>query len=244
MYLIHCRFAHNHRMQQSRGECNFMSRKKKENVTKKNYLNAAASLKQNNKHNTENVWKWDIHKHSNHPLEKYWGISLDMRLQKKCQNLWTVKRSEATWNKVSRSLICDASPHVIMNANIPDLYVLFQWPWTLHSQCKVNTLPNLETGRSKTLIYDTSRQLNLNANAFSTEPADYNLNCQANWLLTAILGIRWGAAGEMCRGEQEDGWSWIFQAVLKGSGSLMTTKENFVQSAAFQNQLRKPGLTK
>lgn len=48
-----------------------------------------------------------------------------------------------------------------------------------HFTLKVNKyLANLETGRSKTLIYDTYRQSNLNANAFSTEPADYNCTAE------------------------------------------------------------------
>lgn len=102
--------------------------------------------------------------------------------------------------------------------------MLFQWPWTLHSQCKMS-LPNLETGRSQTLIYDTSRQLNLNANAFRTEPADYNLNCQADRLLTAISTIGWGAAGEMCRMKQRCDVVELNFSVFGGGGSLMTIKE-------------------
>lgn len=35
--------------------------------------------------------------------------------------------------------------------------------------------PNLERDRSKTLMYDTSRHLDLNANALSIEPADSGL---------------------------------------------------------------------
>lgn len=38
----------------------------------------------------------------------------------------------------------------------------------------------MDTDRSKTLIYDTSRHLNLNANALSAAQADYYLKCQAN----------------------------------------------------------------
>lgn len=132
----------------------------------------------------------------------------------------------------TKSPMCDALTHIII---IPkcfslmlNLHVLFQRPWTLHSQCKKNKfLPNLETGRSKTLIYDTSRQLNLNANAFSTEPADYNLNCQANWLLTAIPTIRLRAAGQKCRGEQRcEVVELNFSGSFGGDGSLMTTKES------------------
>lgn len=48
-----------------------------------------------------------------------------------------------------------------------------------HFTLKVNKyLANWETGRPKTLIYDTYRQSHLNANAFSTEPADYNLTAK------------------------------------------------------------------
>ena len=103
-------------------------------------------------------------------------------------------------------------------------HVLF--PRTHQSQCKVNkSLPNLETGRSKPVIYDTSRQSNLNANAFSMEPADYNLNCQADWLPSAkrVRSCRRNVEG---RNRGVKLWSWIFHSVLKADWSLMTATEN------------------
>lgn len=60
-----------------------------------------------------------------------------------------------------------------------------------YSQCKMKeSLPNFQIGRSKPLIYDISWHLNLNANAFSSEPVDGNLNWQAYWLLTAVSTTR------------------------------------------------------
>lgn len=117
-------------------------------------------------------------------------------------------------------------------------YMFLQLPRTLHSQCKMNkSLPNSETDRSKTLIYDTCRQLNLNANAFSTEPADYNFNCQATRLLTARPTIRtsvmWSCGVE------------FFRQLWRGWRSN-DHKEECVKREllSFQNQLGNPQKTK